>query len=148
MDQLIACHRIFGSCVLGPPQNDYFYGLPWRGSFGRILTMQLEPPKQDAIWNTVADPQDTWKTLTSLCALESPTCYNNTVSIPRPLGEWLEYVQSEDAIWDTVADPQDGITLIIRGDAYPVAGCSWTQLNLSIMDHGHHARTTSHMWVI
>ena len=92
--------------------------------------------------------EDTWKTLTSLCALESPTCYNNTVSISWPLEEWLEYVQSQDAIWDTVADPQDGITLIIRGDGYPVAGCSWTQLNVFIMDHGRHARTTSHMCVI
>ena len=92
--------------------------------------------------------EDTWKSLTSLCALESPTWYNNTVSISWPLEQWLEYVQSQDAIWDTVADPQDGITLIIRGDGYPVAGCSWTQLNVSIMDHGRHARTTSHMWVI
>jgi hypothetical protein len=92
--------------------------------------------------------EDTWKSLTSLCTLESPTWYNNTVSISWPLEEWLEYVQSQDAIWDTVADPQDGITLIIRGDGYPVAGCSWTQLNVSIMDHGRHARTTSHMWVI
>ena len=46
MDQLIAFHRIFGSCVLGPPQKDYFFAVPWRGSFGRILTMQLEPPKR------------------------------------------------------------------------------------------------------
>ena len=92
--------------------------------------------------------EDTWKSLTSLCALESPTWYNNTVSISWPLEEWLEYVQSQDAIWDTVADPQDGITLIFRGDGYPVAGCSWTQSNVSIMDHGRHARTTSDMWVI
>ena len=28
-----------------PPQKDYFLAVPWRGSFGRILTMQLEPPK-------------------------------------------------------------------------------------------------------
>ena len=92
--------------------------------------------------------EDTWKSLTSLCTLESPTWYNNTVSISWPLKEWLQYVQSQDAICDTVADPQDGITLIIRGDGYLVAGCSWTQLNVSIMDHGRHARTTSHMWVI
>ena len=45
MDQLIAFHGIFGSCVLRPPQKDYFFAVPWRGSFGRILTMQLEPPK-------------------------------------------------------------------------------------------------------
>ena len=92
--------------------------------------------------------EDTWKTLTSLCALESPTWYNNTVSNSWPLGEWLEYVQSQDAIWDTVADPQDGIRLIFRGDGYLVAGRSWTQLNVCIMHHGRHARTTSHMWVI
>ena len=92
--------------------------------------------------------EDTWKCLTSLWALESPTWYNNTVSISWPLKEWLEYVQSQDAIWNTVADPQDGITLIIRGDDYPVAGCSWMLLNVSIMEHGCHARTTSHMWVI
>ena len=92
--------------------------------------------------------EDKWKSLTSLSALESPTWYNNTVSISRPLEELLEYVQSQDVIWDTVADPKDGITLIMRGDGYPVAGCDWTQLNVSIMDHGRHARTTSHMWVI
>ena len=48
MDQLIAFHRIFGSCVLRPPQKDFFFAVPWRGSFGRILTMQLEPPKLHA----------------------------------------------------------------------------------------------------
>ena len=57
-------------------------------------------------------------------------------------------MQSQEATWDTVADPSDGITLIIRGDGYPVAGCCWTQLNVSIRDHGHHARTTTHIWVI
>ena len=46
MDQLIAFYGIFGSCVLRPPQKDYFLAVPWRGSFGRILTMQLEPPKK------------------------------------------------------------------------------------------------------
>ena len=53
----------------------------------------------------------------------------------------------QDAIWDTVADPSDGITLIIRGDGYPVAGCCWTQWNVSIMDHGRQARTRSHIWI-
>ena len=45
IDQLIAFHRTFGSCVLGPPQKNYFFAVPRRGSFGRMLTMQLEPPK-------------------------------------------------------------------------------------------------------
>ena len=45
MDKLIAFHGLFGSCVLLSPQKDYFFAVPWRGGFGRILTMQLEPPK-------------------------------------------------------------------------------------------------------
>ena len=45
MDELIAFHRIFGSCVLRRPRKDFLCAVPWRGSFGRILTMQLEPPK-------------------------------------------------------------------------------------------------------
>ena len=45
MDQLIAFYRIFGSCDLGPPQKNYFFAVRQGGSFGRILTMQLEPPK-------------------------------------------------------------------------------------------------------
>ena len=45
IDQLFAFHRIFGSCVLGPPQKNFFFAVPRRGSFGGILTMQLEPPK-------------------------------------------------------------------------------------------------------
>ena len=49
MDQLIAFHGIFASCVLLPPQKDYFFAVPWRGSFGRILTMQIEPPKTGAV---------------------------------------------------------------------------------------------------
>ena len=42
---LTTFHRIFGSCVLRPPRKNYFFAVPRRGSFGRILTMQLEPPK-------------------------------------------------------------------------------------------------------
>ena len=57
--------------------------------------------------------EDTWKSLTSLCALESPTWYNNTVSITWPLEEWFVFLQSQDAIWERVAHQQDGITLII-----------------------------------
>ena len=131
-------------------------GLP-RAKYRHVLS--FASAKQQAYFNATGvrvpnlfpgrrTVEDTWKRLTRLCALESPTWYNNTVLISWPLEEWLEYVQSRDAIWDTVADPQDGITLIIRGDGYPVAGCSWTQKNVCIMDHGRHARTTSHMWVL
>ena len=41
--------RDFCFCVFRPPQKDCFFAVPWRGNFGRILTMQLEPPKTSAV---------------------------------------------------------------------------------------------------
>ena len=35
-------------CFRYPPKG-YFFAVPWTGSFGRILTMQLEPPKSNAL---------------------------------------------------------------------------------------------------
>ena len=40
-----------------PPQKDYFFAVPWRGSFGHILTMQLEPPKSRTLLSTGLPPQ-------------------------------------------------------------------------------------------
>ena len=54
MDQLIAFCRIFGSCVFGSPQKNFFFAVPRRGSFGHILTMQLEPPKNDIYFPELA----------------------------------------------------------------------------------------------
>ena len=70
------------------------------------------------------------------------------MSISWPLDKWLEEVQVQDAIWETVAESSDGITLIIRGDGYPAAGCYWFQMTVSIMDHGCHARKTRHIWIV
>ena len=33
------------------PPKDLFFAVPWRGSFGRILTMQLEPPEPLTLGN-------------------------------------------------------------------------------------------------
>ena len=91
---------------------------------------------------------EAWTDLTTLCRLESPKWYNGMVSVSWPFDEWLDYVQSRAPIWSTVGDAEARITLIIRGDGYLVAGCNGTQLNVSILDHGKLAGTTSHCWVI
>ena len=36
------------------PQKNFFFAVPRRGSFGRILTMQLEPPKGERVAHCTA----------------------------------------------------------------------------------------------
>ena len=38
--------------------------------------------------------------------------------------------------------------MVLRGDAFPVAGTSWTQLNCSILNQGEHSRLLSGLWVV
>ena len=40
------------------------------------------------------------------------------------------------------------LRLLIRGDAFPVAGDSWTQMCITILNHRHRARRMTHTWPI
>ena len=40
------------------------------------------------------------------------------------------------------------LTFIVRGDAYPCAGGSWTQLSIRLLNHGARGRTPGYLWVI
>ena len=40
------------------------------------------------------------------------------------------------------------LTFIVRGDAYPCAGGSWTQLPIGLLNHGARGRTPAYLWVI
>ena len=39
-------------------------------------------------------------------------------------------------------------TFIVRGDAYPCAGGSWTQLFIGLLNHSAQGRTPAYLWVI
>ena len=39
-------------------------------------------------------------------------------------------------------------SFILRGDAYPCAGGSWTQLSIGLLNHGKRGRTPAYLWVI
>lgn len=36
----------------------------------------------------------------------------------------------------------------MRGDAFPVAGDSWTQLSITVLNHGYLAREMAYTWLI
>ena len=40
------------------------------------------------------------------------------------------------------------LTFIVRGDAYPCAGGSWTELSVGLPNHNARGRTPAYLWVI
>lgn len=36
----------------------------------------------------------------------------------------------------------------MRGDAFPVANTSWTQVSVTVLNHGLLARTMAHTWIL
>ena len=40
------------------------------------------------------------------------------------------------------------LTFIVRGDAYPCAGGSWTQLSIGLLNHGKRGPTPAYLRVI
>lgn len=94
-----------------------------------------------------------WRAMAALQKLRSSTDPSTGASaVFWPLEDWLEYVAGQPILMDALVDTPDprdeGMTLIVRGDGYPVAGCSWTQMNVTLRNFGRKARTTSHMFVL
>ena len=60
---------------------------------------------------------------------------------------WARYIQSRPPLVDTI-DWGRPLMFIVRGDAYPCAGGSWTQLSIGLLNHGKRGRTHAYLWVI
>ena len=92
---------------------------------------------------------DTWK------ELGTPLDLRPTVSVPDsttsgrswPLPSWARYGQSRPSLVDTI-DWTRPLTFIVRGDVYPCAGGSWTQLFIALLNHGARGCTPAYLWVI
>ena len=92
---------------------------------------------------------DTWK------ELDTPLDLRPSVSIPDPpasgrswqVPSWARYTQSRPSLVDTI-DWTRPLTLIVREDACPCAGGSWTQLSIGLLNHGARGRTPAYLWVI
>ena len=50
-------------------------------------------------------------------------------------------------MWQSIAWTRP-LTLVVRGDGYPCAGGSWSQLSVVLFNHGEKARTPAFLWVI
>ena len=92
---------------------------------------------------------DTWKELVTPLDLRPPVSVPNPPASGRswPLPSWARYVQSRPSLVDTIEWTRP-LTFIVRGDAYPCAGGSWTQLSIGLLNHGARGRTPAYLWVI
>ena len=92
---------------------------------------------------------DTWKELVTPLDLRPPVSVPDPPASGRswPLPSWARYVQSHPSLVDTI-DWTRPLTFIVRGDAYPCAGGSWTQLSIGLLNHGARGRTPAYLWVI
>ena len=92
---------------------------------------------------------DTWKELVTPLDLRPPVSVPDAPASGRSwlLPSWARYVQSHLSLVDTI-DWARSLTFIVRGDAYPCAGGSWTQLSIGILNHGARGRTPAYLWVL
>ena len=92
---------------------------------------------------------DTWKELVTPLDLQPPVSVPDPAASGRswPLPSWARYVQSRPSLVETI-DWTRPLTFIVRGDAYPGAGGSWTRLSIGLINHGARGRTPAYLWVI
>ena len=91
----------------------------------------------------------TWKSLTAPLALSPPVeCAEPPSSGHRwPLRSWAQYVQYRPPLCHSI-DWSRPLTFVVRGDGYPCAGGSWSQLSVGLLNHGLKARTPAFLCVI
>ena len=92
---------------------------------------------------------DTWKELVTPLDLRPPVSVPNPPASGRswPLPSWARCVQSRPSLVDTINWTRP-LTFIVRGDVYPCAGGSWTQLSIGLLNHGARGRTPAYQWSI
>ena len=81
--------------------------------------------------------------------LRPPVIADNPPASHRswPVHSWARYIQPRPPLVDTI-DWDRPLTFIVRGDAYPCATGSWTQLSIGLLNHGERGRTPAYLWVI
>ena len=88
------------------------------------------------------------KSLTAPLVLSPPVECANPPASGRcwPLRSCAQYVQSRPHLCQSIgwACP---LTFVVRGDGYPCAGGSWSQLSIGLLNHGVKARTPAVLWV-
>ena len=91
-----------------------------------------------------------WMSLTGPLASPPPLRWN----VPTPssgrywhVRSWAQCVQSQPTLCQSI-DWNCPLTFEVRGEEYPCAGGSWSQLSVGRLNHGKKAHTPAFLWVI
>ena len=92
---------------------------------------------------------DKWRELCSEMRLEAPklTTEDGAIGISWSILEVVKFMQRHKVLhsaWDTCMP----LTLIVRADAFPVAGTQWSQLCITFGNWGQLARNVEHQFII
>ena len=74
--------------------------------------------------------------------LAAPSASGRSWAVPS----WTPYIQSCSPLVDIVHCGRP-LNFIVRGDASPCAGGSWTQLSIGLCKRGNHGRPPAYLWV-
>ena len=116
--------------------------------FGHKFTQKLR-----ALWSprlvSLKSVNDKWRELCSEMWPEPPklTTQDGAIGISWSILEVVKFIQRHKVLhsaWDTSMP----LTLIVRGDAFPVAGTQWSQLCITFANWGQLARKLSHQFII
>ena len=98
---------------------------------------------------TERDFQTRWKELVAPVQLDSPvaTVLPKATGISWPFASWVTYILSRPGLVRSI-NRSFPWAFIVRGDAYPVAGGNWIQLNISLANFDRLARSPARLWVL
>ena len=116
--------------------------------FGHKFTQKLRVQWSPRL-PSLKSVNDKWRELCSEMRLEPPklTTQDGAIGISWSILEVVKFIQRHKVLhsaWDTSMP----LTLIVRGDAFPVAGTQWSQLCITFANWGQLARNLSHQFII
>ena len=116
--------------------------------FGRKFTQKL-CVQWSPLLPSLKSVNDKWRELCSEMRLEPPklTTQDAAIGISWSILEVVKLIQRHKVLhsaWDTSMP----LTLIVRGDAFPVAGIQWFVLCITFANWGQLARNWSHQFIV
>ena len=116
--------------------------------FGHKFTQKLRVQWSPRL-PSLKSVNDKWRELRSEMRLEPPklTTQDGAIGISWSILEVVKFIQRHKVLhsaWDTSMP----LTLIVRRDAFPVAGTQWSQLSITFANRDQLARNLSHQFII
>ena len=133
---------------LGMPRTRYAMLQEFISDFGHKFTQKLHLQWSPRL--PLLKPVNyKWRELCSEMRIEPPklTTQDGAIGISWSILEVVKFIQRHKVL-HSACDTSMPSTLMVRGDAFPVAGTQWSQLGITFANWGQLARNLSHQFII